>query len=731
MKPIVLLILWLGCSLAFSANIASTHAGKFTVALSSQPSPPVVGNNLLVITVKDGDKPLTGAGVDVHIDMTNMPMPADAKATPGAGAGVYAAPLNFSMAGSWTVDVSVEQMAGMKMGSDGVAHFLVVTGKSVTAKNGGEFPWFTLLAAVVICVTLLTMILYKWLPRRLRGYLAGTLTLLIVLFGTIAVVSKYRDNKTSTVLESATMDMSAQAAPGTTAVATEIVHAAPFQASASYTGTVAADAEEDIYPRVTGRLIFMPFYPGDHIAPGQVVAHLDSTELAAKEQQALQGSAGAAAGVASANADIAAAHAIHIRALRAVDQAQAQVAQAQSAARAADGAVKSAQSEEQNVRLQVQETESAISAAQAGIEQANYAVTQAQSEVESAQAEVAYWTTEIAREQKLYAQGAIAREELERETAQSAVAQAKLSQMKAAIRTAQAGVTRAKAEAAQAQARQAVAHAVITTAEARVVQALAERDSAREKINEMQALVQTSLADTHAAEAGVSGATAKAGTAKATVGQARAVLTEAGTVRGYTTIRAARGRLVTARLLAPGTLVQPGMALLKIAQIDTVRLQVNVSAADIARIRLGQVLTAHIIGEQGDGLMQTIHAHITAIFPTRDTSARTAIVEARMLNPGARLKPGQYLSVSLPLGDSHRKSLSVPTNALQIRDGHASLFVMQSDGMRMLAQHLNVTAGQMSNDRTEITHGLTDGAHIIVSGLANLHDGDAVTEVEQ
>ncbi len=426
MKPFILLLitaLLLTSRLAGVAGPVSAQAGKFTVEATSRPSPPVVGNNLLIISVKDGGKPLTGAGVDVHLDMTNMPMPADAKAAPGANAGEYGATINLSMAGGWTVDVHVQQMAGMTMAGDGTAHFLIETGKSLTAREAAVLPWFTIFTALVLGTTLLTFLMYKWLPRRARGYLAGTLTLLIVLLGTIAVVNKYRDTKTSTVIESATMDMSAQAAPGTTAVTAETVDAAPFQASAGYTGTVAPEQEEEIYPRVTGRLISMPFYPGDRIAPGQIVAQLDSTELAAKETEALHGSMGAAQNVAAAQADIATARAGHTRALRAVEQMQAQLAQAQSAARGAEGAVKAAQSEVLNARQLAKEAESAVNAAQAGIEQANEAVTQAQSDVDSAKADVDYWTAEIAREQKLFAQGAIAREELDRETAQATAAQ--------------------------------------------------------------------------------------------------------------------------------------------------------------------------------------------------------------------------------------------------------------------------------------------------------------------
>ena len=713
-------------SLAFSAVPVTARAGNYTVELSSQ-SPPVVGENLLVITVKDGGKPLAGAGVDVHLDMTSMPMPADVKASPGRKDGEYGATVNLSMAGTWKVEVAVQQMAGMKMDGDGVAHFLVEPGKGITAMGGGAaLPWFAIFIALILVGILFTIIVYRRSNAAQRGYLVGTLTLLIVLVGTVAVVRKYRDQKTSTVIASATMDMSTQAAPGSVAVAAETLHAVPFQASVTYTGSVVPDAEEDVYPRVTGRLLQMPFYPGDRVAPGQVVAKLDSTELAAKEAQARYGELGANQQIAAANADISSARAGQAKSHRVVEQARAQLTQAQAAARASDGAVKAAASEVNSARQMAKDAEGAVLASQSGIDQAGEAVLQAQSDVESTRADVEYWTTEIAREKKLFEQGAIAKEELERETAQAAAATAKFKQANAAVRTAEAGVARARQESAQARARQGAAQAAITTAEARQEQAQADRDSARGKITEAQAGVATAEADVTAAAAVVTDAGAKAQVVATTALQANATLTEAGTVRGYTTIRSAVGGIVTARNIAPGVLVQPGMSILKIAKIDVVRIQANVSEADLAQIRLGQLLTAYAV----DAPEHNITARVSAIFPARDTTARTAIVEARIHNPGYRLQPGQYLSVQIDLGDASRRVLTVPTSALIVRDGQSAIFVAYNDGLRTIAKHVAVTTGRVSNDHMEILTGMKDGEQVITSGLSNLHDGDAVTIVQ-
>jgi len=725
---LVVIMMVLAGSIALAANTASTSAGKYTVEITSQPSPPVMGENLLILTIRDGDKPLAGAGVDVHIDMTTMPMPADAQASPGRNPGEYGAVVNLSMEGTWKVDVAVRQMAGMKMDGDGDAHFLIETGKGISAKGGGaKIPWMTVLIVLVGIATLVTIVLYRRMPAGARSGVVGVLTLVIVLVGTVLVVNKYRDKKQATVIGSAVMDMSAQAAPGTTAVSTVSIAPMPFQATATYTGTVVPDIEEDVYPRVTGRLVSMPFYPGDNIKPAQVVAQLDTTELAAKEAQAIYGNLNASQGVSAADADVRTAQAERTKAQRNVDQALARLAQMQSEAHGADGGVKASQSELAAAQRMADEADSAVASAQAGIDQANEMVIQAQGDVQSMQADVAYWETEIEREKTLYKQGAISKEELDRETAQATAAKAKLSQAQAAVRAAEAGVSRAQKELERAQARTAAARAAIGSAEARVEQAQAGRDGANGKILEAQAGVETAQAEVSAADATVNSASVKTGQARAASRQANAALTEARTVRGYTTIRASSGGVVTARNISPGVLVQPGMSILKIAKIDVVRIQANVSEADLAKIRVGQTLTAHGI----EAPNAPITGRVTSVFPASDTTARTAIVEARVPNPGYRLKPGQYLTVEIGLGSATERVLAVPTPALMVRDGESSLFIVNDDGLRKAAKRIAVTTGRVNNALTEITSGLQPGAEVITSGLANLHDGDAITIVQQ
>jgi hypothetical protein len=125
------LVATLFTSVACAADGQTAKAGKYAVALTTQPAAPTVGENHVTFSVKDGDKPVTGAGVSVHVEMADHSMPADVKATPGTQDGQYVATVNLGMAGQWSLTADVQGMAGMAMQGDGKATF------SVTAQQVG------------------------------------------------------------------------------------------------------------------------------------------------------------------------------------------------------------------------------------------------------------------------------------------------------------------------------------------------------------------------------------------------------------------------------------------------------------------------------------------------------------------------------------------------------------------------------------------------------------------
>ena len=390
------------------------------------------------------------------------------------------------------------------------------------------------------------------------------------------------------------MDMSARVTGSASAfpVTVAAVERGPVRGGVTYTGSVAAYNEEDIYPRVTGCIVEMKVYPGDRVEAGQVLARLDDVELTSRVREA-------------------------------------------------DAAVVSA-------RANRAQTEADVAAARFGI-------AQMEKELATAEAEVGYQTSVAARDERLLSKGAVSRQEAESSRAQAAAAQARV---------------------AAARARQEQAKALETSA-------LRKLDAADAYIAQGQAQVKT-----------------------------------AQVVHDYVNLRATTSGYVVKRLVAPGVLVQPGTPVLKISQMDQVRLQANVGEKDLAGIRVGSPVTVTMTGSG-----KTFTARVTSVFPFIDPGARTAVVEAVVQNDGRRLFPGQYVQMQFVTGEE-LKALSVPREAVMRSGDNASVWVVANDRV----ERRQVTTGLEGQDRVEIVAGLDEGERVIRQGQEGLYVGALVAD---
>jgi len=392
------------------------------------------------------------------------------------------------------------------------------------------------------------------------------------------------------------MDMSMRITSGGTPfpVTAASVERGPIAGTVTYTGSVAPFNEEDIYPRVTGRIVEMTVYPGDAVRAGQVVARLDDVELSSRVREAEAMLATSQAGRAQMEADLAA---------------------------------------------------------------ARHGVTQMERELTMVEAEVTYTRALIARTERLFNTGAVSRQEYESDRAMAAAAEA-------------------KREAARA----------------KIEQARAMEVSAGRKLEASGSMVAQSQAATQTAKV----------------------------VRDYVTILAPSAGYVVKRLVAPGVLVQPGMAILKMTQIDRVRLQANVGEKDLASIRVGSPVKVATTTAGGAPIV----ARVTAVFPFVDQGGRTAVVEAVVDNAGRRLLPGQFVSMEFTTGE-RGSALHVPREAVSRLGGKATVWVIK-DGR---AEPLPVTTGLDSPERVEITQGLVGGERVVSRGHEGLYAGARVSEV--
>jgi hypothetical protein len=99
--------------MAFAKDYTTVKkAGEYNVMMTIDKNPPVVGDNNVVVTVKNASgKYVTDAKVVVEYSMPGMPgMPAmNYKADTRLKGNEYRAKMNLSMSGSWNVAVKVSK----------------------------------------------------------------------------------------------------------------------------------------------------------------------------------------------------------------------------------------------------------------------------------------------------------------------------------------------------------------------------------------------------------------------------------------------------------------------------------------------------------------------------------------------------------------------------------------------------------------------------------------------
>jgi HlyD family secretion protein len=430
--------------------------------------------------------------------------------------------------------------------------------------------------------------------RRTRGRVVAWVTRLIALALVIgAGVWAYRANFGPGGRPAMDMATGSTSAGVSFPVTTAPVERRPMAGTVVYTGSVAAFNEEDIYPRVTGRIVEMPVYPGDAVRAGQVVARLDDVELSSRVREAEGMAATARANRAQMEADVVA---------------------------------------------------------------AQHGVAQMEKELAMVEAELGYARGVADRSERLVAAGAIARQEYENDRSLAVALEA-------------------KREAARA----------------KIEQARSMEASARKKLEAADAMV----------------------------AQSAAGLRTASVVRDYVTILAPSQGYVVKRLVAPGVLVQPGMAILKTAQIDRVRLQANVGERDLAGIRVGGPVVVRSLASDEAPL----RARVTAVFPFVDQGGRTAVVEAIVDNAARRFLPGQYVAMTFVTGE-RTDALTVPQASVARLGGGATVWVIR-DGR---AERREVVTGLENADRVEIRSGLTESERVVAQGREGLYAGARVVE---
>ena len=187
---------------------------------------------------------------------------------------------------------------------------------------------------------------------------------------------------------------------------------------------------------------------------------------------------------------------------------------------------------------------------------------------------------------------------------------------------------------------------------------------------------------------------------------------------GYTQIISPDNAVVVKRLVDPGTYVQAGTPVLRVAVIGKVRIQANVPQEDLQSVRVGAPMLARLPGGR------TIDARVTSIQPAADPTTHTAIVESVVENPGGRLMPGTFVSVvirGVPM--RQRKGTAVPSAAI-VGAGPGTVIWLDVNGT---AHRVPVRVYSDDGVTAEVIGDVHGGDSVIVQGAADLEEGVPVS----
>lgn len=182
--------------------------------------------------------------------------------------------------------------------------------------------------------------------------------------------------------------------------------------------------------------------------------------------------------------------------------------------------------------------------------------------------------------------------------------------------------------------------------------------------------------------------------------------------------------VITARDIDIGALISNGTAkeLFKLAQIDVMRVYVNVPEGYSNDMRIGMPAELHI-AEFPSRVFTGKVAHTAGAI---DSSSRTLLTEVQVANPKGELMPGSYAEVTFKIS-SAEPPLVVPSNTLIFRSAGPQVAVVDS---RHAARLRNITVGRDFGNSLEVLSGLQPSDLVILNPPDSLADGTSVSPQE-
>jgi Cu(I)/Ag(I) efflux system membrane fusion protein len=180
-----------------------------------------------------------------------------------------------------------------------------------------------------------------------------------------------------------------------------------------------------------------------------------------------------------------------------------------------------------------------------------------------------------------------------------------------------------------------------------------------------------------------------------------------GRARTTITVTAPLGGMITKLDVRAGMTVAMGQGLAEVNGLSRVWVIAAVPETQAAQLRQGQSVSVALAADPGETLRGTVQA----ILPQAQGDSRTLQARIELPNPGGKLRPGMFATVSFD--NDARSALLLPSEAV-IRTGPRAIVMLASDGGRY--QAVEVKVGREAGGQSEILAGLTASQKVVASG---------------
>jgi RND family efflux transporter MFP subunit len=206
--------------------------------------------------------------------------------------------------------------------------------------------------------------------------------------------------------------------------------------------------------------------------------------------------------------------------------------------------------------------------------------------------------------------------------------------------------------------------------------------------------------------------------------------------QSFTTLRASVSGSVLERVLEPGELAQPGSEILRLGDLNQVKIEVQISELELSGIQLGQTAQVRLDAFPNEPFV----GQVTQISPAADPTARLVPIEVTIPNPEGRIGSGLLARVSF--ASQETEQVIVPETAIDLADvsandsestalgesqtRSATVFVINRNGEEATVEARSVQLGDRADNQIQISSGLDPGEEFVVRSSGALNDGDPV-----